>query len=85
MGRLLACSLSAALVATAGLVAMPALAPAPAVCASLARLGLPDTTIKAADEITGSSFAPPGGSTALRKSARVLPHGCRDETVTFEV
>src|ERR1700674_5807581 len=66
--------------------AVPAAAPAPGACASLAALRLPETAIKSADELPGPAFAPPDGSTALRN----LPAFCRvvavtKPAITFEV
>ena len=46
-------------------------------CASLASMALPDTTIKSADEVSGPSFTPPGG-TAINS----LPGFCRVAAVT---
>ena len=86
MKRLIVCSLSAALAASAGLMALPAAGPVPGACAGLAALQLADTSIKSAEEMLGSSFAPPDGSAALRN----LPPFCRvvavtRPAVTFEV
>lgn len=71
--RLVRCSPTAVVVATVGLMAVPATAPAPGVCASLAALRLPETAIKSAGELSGPTFAPPDGSTAVRN----LPAFCR--------
>jgi feruloyl esterase len=54
-----------------------AAAPAHGSCASLASIGLPDTTITSADEVRGPSFTPPG-SPALNG----LPEFCRVAGVT---
>jgi feruloyl esterase len=84
--RLVLLALTAVIVATAGLTGVPAAAAAPGACASLVALPLPETAIKSADELSGPTFTPPDGSTALRN----LPAFCRviavtKPAVTFEV
>jgi feruloyl esterase len=76
--QLILCSLIAVVAATAGLLAVPVSAPAPGACASLAALQLPETAITSADELSGPTFAPPGGGTVLRN----LPAFCRVIAVT---
>ena len=62
-----------------------AIAAAPASCASLASIALPDTTVRSAEEVAGPSFSPPG-SAAISN----LPRFCRvaattKPAVNFEV
>jgi feruloyl esterase len=64
---------------------MPAAAPAPVACASLASMALPDTTITSATEVSGPSFTPPGGSAMNGLPAFCRVAGVAKPAINFEV